>query len=75
MMVNVNGVAVLSSGTLREVMAGTGFSSVILADAIFVGSAVLTASTVTMFVDGTVAGAVKLPLVSIVPMEALPPGI
>ena len=55
--VKTNGVAVFNPGRLKEVMDGTAFSSVTVADAILVGSAVLTASTVTIFTDGMVAGA------------------
>ena len=43
-----------------------------LADALLVGSAVLTASTVTVLGDGMVAGAVYLPVWSIVPVAAVP---
>jgi hypothetical protein len=55
-------------------MEGTTLSRVTLADAILVGSAVLTASTVTVLDDGIVAGAVYLPVWSMVPVAALPLG-
>jgi hypothetical protein len=54
-MVNVKGVAVFTLEMLNALMAGTGFSKVTVADAVFVGSAVL---TVTVFDVGTAAGAV-----------------
>ncbi len=58
LMVRVNGVALVTSEMLSELMEGTRFSRVTVADAIWVGSAVLTASTVMTLTEGTIAGAV-----------------
>ena len=72
-MVNVKGVCVFTCAALSELMEGTSLSRVTLADAVLVGAAVLTASTVTVLDDGTLRGAVYLPVRSMVPVAAPPP--
>ena len=69
--VNAKGVAVLTWVTLSELMEGTKFSKVTLAEAVLLGSAVLTASMVTELDDGMAAGAVYLPVWSMVPVAAI----
>jgi hypothetical protein len=56
-----------------ELRLGAGFTTVTAAEAVRVGSTTLAAFTVTTFGEGGIAGAVYRPLVSIVPIEELPP--
>ena len=57
----------------RPLSTGTGFQSVTALSPEALGSAVLTADTVTVFVLGRTVGATNMPPALIVPVVALPP--
>jgi hypothetical protein len=76
--VTVSVVSVLPASTVggeMESRTGTGLMTVTEAVPARVGSATLVAFTVTPFGEGGTAGAVYMPVASIVPTEESPPGI